>query len=83
MTGYLDATLTALDAGTERYDVGGHTTEDVLDSYCGRLNYDYDGKYLLEATFRYDGSSRFAPGNRWGFFPAVSAGWRIDRESLV
>ena len=82
MTGYLDATLTALDAGTERYDVGGHTTEDVLESYFGRLNYDYDGKYLLEATFRYDGSSRFAPGNRWGFFPAVSAGWRIDRESF-
>jgi TonB-linked SusC/RagA family outer membrane protein len=82
MTGYLDATLTALDAGTERYNIEGATTADVLESYFGRLNYDYDGKYLLEATFRYDGSSRFAPGNRWGFFPAVSAGWRIDRESF-
>lgn len=82
MTGYLDATLTALDAGTERYNIEGASTTDVLESYFGRLNYDYDGKYLLEATFRYDGSSRFAPGNRWGFFPAVSAGWRIDRESF-
>jgi TonB-linked SusC/RagA family outer membrane protein len=82
MTGYLDATLTALDAGTERYNIEGATTTDVLESYFGRLNYDYDGKYLVEATFRYDGSSRFALGNRWGFFPAVSAGWRIDRESF-
>jgi len=80
MTGYLDATLTALDAGTVRQAISGNTTKDVLESYFGRLNYDYDGKYLLEATFRYDGSSRFAPGNRWGFFPSASAGWRIDKE---
>ncbi|HEY4206397.1 MAG TPA: TonB-dependent receptor, partial [Puia sp.] len=82
MTGYLDATLTALDAGTIRYSTSGNSTTDVLESYFGRLNYDYDGKYLLEATFRYDGSSRFAEGHRWGFFPSVSAGWRIDREKF-
>jgi TonB-linked SusC/RagA family outer membrane protein len=46
------------------------------------LNYDFKGKYLLEGTFRYDGSSRFANGKRWGMFPAVSAGRRIDRESF-
>lgn len=80
MTGYLDASLTALSAGTERLDIQGYSNEDVLISYFGRLNYDYDGKYLLETTLRYDGSGRFAPGNRWSFFPSVSAGWRIDKE---
>jgi TonB-linked SusC/RagA family outer membrane protein len=52
-------------------------------SYVGRLNYAYDGKYLLEGSFRYDGSSIFAPGHRFGFFPAVSAGWRISEEHFI
>jgi TonB-linked SusC/RagA family outer membrane protein len=51
-------------------------------SYIGRLNYDYAGKYLLEGSFRYDGSIIFAPQNRWGFFPSLSAGWRISEESF-
>jgi TonB-linked SusC/RagA family outer membrane protein len=82
--GYLDGTLTAISAGSLPYEgyISGNSTEDVLTSYFGRLNYDFEGKYLLEATFRYDGSSRFASGKRWGFFPAVSAGWRIDKESF-
>lgn len=80
VTGYLDGALPALDAGTERLSINGHTEEDVLMSYFGRLNYDFKDKYLLEATFRYDGSSRFASGRRWGFFPGVSAGWRMDLE---
>lgn len=46
----------------------------------GRFNYDYAGKYLLEASARYDGSSRFPAKDRWGFFPSVSAGWRISEE---
>ncbi|MFS8615999.1 MAG: TonB-dependent receptor [Solitalea sp.] len=82
VTGFLDGSLTALDAGTERLSIGGSTTEDVLISYFGRVNYDYDERYLLEATVRYDGSSRFAPDHRWGFFPSVSAAWRIDKESF-
>ena len=48
--------------------------------YFGRVSYDYDQKYLVEAQFRYDGSSRFAEGNRFGFFPSISAGWRISEE---
>ncbi len=82
--GYLDGTLTAIDAGALPYEgyIGGSSKEDVLISYFGRVNYDYKGKYLLEGTFRYDGSSRFADGKRWGFFPSVSAGWRIDKESF-
>lgn len=49
----------------------------------GRLNYSYDDKYLLTLTFRADGSSKFAPGNRVGYFPAASAAWRISRESFM
>lgn len=51
-------------------------------SYVGRLNYAYDEKYLLEASFRYDGSVNFAPKNRWGFFPSASAAWRISEENF-
>ncbi len=46
----------------------------------GRVNYAYDNRYLFEAQFRYDGSSKFAPGHRWGFFPSASVGWRISEE---
>jgi len=49
-------------------------------SVVGRLNYDYASKYLVEFAFRYDGSSKFAKGHQWGFFPSVSAGWRISEE---
>ena len=51
--------------------------------FYGRINYDYDGKYLLEMNARYDGSSRFARKNRWGFFPSMSAGWNITREHFM
>ena len=52
-------------------------------SFYGRFNYDYDDKYLFEATGRYDGSSRFSEGNQWGFFPSVSAGWVISKEKFM
>ena len=51
-------------------------------SLFGRVNYDYAGRYLFEANIRYDGSSRLAPGNRWGAFPSASLGWRISEESF-
>ena len=44
--------------------------------FIGRFTYDYDGRYLLEVMGRYDGSWKFPPTKRWGFFPSVSAGWR-------
>ena len=50
--------------------------------YVGRFGYDYKSKYFFESSFRYDGSSRFAPGNEWGFFPSVSAGWRLSDETF-
>lgn len=58
----------------------GDLYEYAYQSLIGRLNYNYDERYLFEAQFRYDGSSRFYEGHRWGFFPSVSAGWRISRE---
>ncbi len=82
MTGYLDNAITALDGGLVWNGTGGNTTRDVIMSYFGRAEYEYDEKYLLEFTMRADGSSRFNPGNRWGYFPSASAGWRIDRESF-
>ena len=58
------------------------TSEWALMSFFGRINYSYKDRYLLEGNLRYDGSSRFADGHRWGLFPSVSAGWRIAEESF-
>ena len=60
----------------------GSASESGRESYVGRFSYNYDQKYLLESSFRFDGSQRFAPGKRWGFFPSVSMGWRISKESF-
>ncbi|TXK31104.1 TonB-dependent receptor [Pontibacter qinzhouensis] len=57
-------------------------SEWALQSYFGRLNYDYKGKYLLEANLRYDGTSRVSPGYRWGAFPSFSAGWLMSEEDF-
>lgn len=54
-----------------------------LAAYLMRANYDYAGKYLLEIVARYDGSYRYAPSQRWAFFPSVSAGWRISEEKFM
>lgn len=51
-------------------------------SYFGQLNYDYDGRYLLSGSLRYDGFSNFAPEKKYAFFPSVSAGWNIHKESF-
>jgi TonB-dependent starch-binding outer membrane protein SusC len=69
---------TLLDPG-----INGRTETSVLFSYLGRLNYEFANKYLLSASFRRDGSSVFAPGNKWGNFPSVSAGWRISEENFM
>lgn len=67
----------ALETDSESYE-----EESVLWSYFGRINYDFDEKYLLSATVRYDGSSRLSPDDNMDVFPAASVGWRIDRESF-
>lgn len=71
-----------IDAGTTDPNAWGSIGENSLLSYFGRLNYTYDSKYLMSATFRYDGSSKFIEENKWGFFPSVSMGWRMSQEKF-
>lgn len=66
----------------EEMSIGGGKNRYALFGIFYRVNYDYRERYLLEISGRYDGSSRFAPGHRFGFFPSVSAGWRIDQEKF-
>src|SRR5688572_29626329 len=61
------------------FDKPAHT----LLSFFGRVNYTYDTKYLLTATLRRDGSSRFSPDNRWGFFPSVAVAWKVKSEDFL
>lgn len=72
--------LDDLNLSTVMFSMGGGQNEYKLSGIFGRVNYDYKGKYLLEVSGRYDGTSRFARENRWGWFPSASAGWRISEE---
>ncbi|MBF4469944.1 SusC/RagA family TonB-linked outer membrane protein [Flavobacterium sp. HJJ] len=60
-----------------------YSPDDKLLSFFGRLNYDYKNKYLLTATYRADGSSKFLGSNKWGYFPAAAAAWKISEESFL
>lgn len=57
-----------------------YAADDILLSYFGRINYDFKGKYMLSATMRGDGSSKFSKGRKWGYFPSVAASWRLSDE---
>jgi TonB-dependent starch-binding outer membrane protein SusC len=81
--GFPTMDLTELNIGTENPNVSGTSNEDVLLSYFGRIQYSLLDRYLFEFNSRYDGSSRFARGNRWGLFPSFSLGWRISEESFM
>lgn len=69
-----------MDNGEEMYAIGGNETEWALLSYMVRVNYSYEDRYLLTATIRRDGSSRFGKKHRWGTFPSVSVAWRASQE---
>lgn len=72
-----------IDAGNKvNMNNGGNAKVTAHAGLVGRVNYAYAGKYLAEVSFRYDGSYKFAPNKRWGFFPAVSLGWRISEETF-
>ena len=81
--GVIDPTITDMSTVTNMDYIKGDDHESRFRSWFGRVNYAFDSKYLLEVDFRYDGSSRFAPKNRWGFFPSASAGWRISEENFA
>ena len=93
-----DSEYTSFSGGKKGFDLGqnyldngdgstatssGGANSWAIMSWYARLNYNYKQRYLLEINGRYDGSSRFTPDNRWGFFPSVSAGWVISQENFM
>src|SRR5690606_38213968 len=80
----LHPALHELDAAlTDIQTAGGNSSAEGLRSYIGRLNYSAFDKYLFEANFRYDGSSKFLPGSRYGFFPSAAVAWRFSEEGFM
>ncbi len=77
-----DPAFRVLDAATLGAQVSGGKLQTAILSYLGRVNYAYDNRYLATVNFRADGSSRFADGNKWGYFPSFSLGWRISNEAF-
>lgn len=74
---------TELDNATKATDVGGNSYRWALMSYMARLHYSYDDRYLLTATFRADGSTKFGKDNRFGYFPSFAAAWNIGNEAFM
>lgn len=66
-----------------RNGMGSYRNDSKLIAFFGRVSYDYKQRYLLTASLRYEGSSKFGANNKWGYFPAVSAGWRISDEAFM
>lgn len=81
--GYDNDLVPSLSMGRNIFEAIDDITESTLISWFGRVNYSYKNKYLLGASLRRDGSSRFGPENKWGYFPAVSAGWVISEEAFM
>lgn len=82
--GFLTNNIHEINAGDiETSQTSGGKSQWAMASYFGRLNYSYDDRYLLTATYRVDGSSRFGPDKKWGFFPSVALGWKISNEAFM
>ena len=77
-----DLPILNLTTDTDNYTLSGRKDDWSTAGFFGRINYDYDGKYLFEANLRYDGSSRFRRDNRWVLTPSFSLGWNISREDF-
>ncbi|HEY6978142.1 MAG TPA: TonB-dependent receptor [Chitinophagaceae bacterium] len=80
-TGFSQPYYPVIDQGESRSSKGSEYVA-TLSSFFGRVNYSYSDKYLVSATLRRDGSSRFAPANRYGYFPAASVGWKLSSEDF-
>ena len=74
--------LSGLDEGTP-FSITSVQSENNLVSFLSRVNYDYKSKYLLTTTFRADGSSKLAPGSKWGYFPSAAIAWNFNREDFL
>ncbi|OLY91762.1 TonB-linked outer membrane protein, SusC/RagA family [Cnuella takakiae] len=82
-TGFLTNDILDVNAGNPTSATnGGGTYPWSMESYLGRVNYNYDNRYILTGTFRRDGSPNFGSENRWGNFPSVSAAWRVSQEEF-
>lgn len=81
--GVIDPTITDMSTVTNMNYIYGTDSQNRFRSFFGRVNYAFASKYLLELDFRRDGSSKFAPKDRWGFFPSASAGWRVSEEQFA
>ncbi|HTM97788.1 MAG TPA: SusC/RagA family TonB-linked outer membrane protein, partial [Pedobacter sp.] len=79
----INSSIPSISTGTGVIDGTDNYSEFATRGFFGRFNYDYDGKYLMEINGRYDGSSRFPDGHRWGFFPSGSVAWRVTKESFM
>jgi TonB-linked SusC/RagA family outer membrane protein len=83
-TNFLTDEIEELFAGaTQTATANSSATEMGRASYVGRINYSYKNKYILETILRADASAQFPPDHRWGYFPSVSAGWRLDQENFM
>lgn len=81
--GFLNTNLEELAVGgSDGQIANGGARKNILRSVFGRINYSFDGKYLIEANVRHDGTSRFIGQNKWSTFPSFSAGWRLSQESF-
>lgn len=81
--GFASSAIHTLNAASSQFAIGTSRYEWSNNSYFGRAMYNYNDKYLLTATLRADGSSRVGVNNKWGTFPAVSAGWRVSNEDFM
>jgi len=83
-TGFVSNEVVGLSLGqAQGQQNGSYQGSWAMESYLGRLNYSYDNKYYVQGAFRTDGSANFGPENRWGYFPSVSAAWRVSQESFM
>jgi len=79
----INPSVPSISTSAGAFDGADNYSQFATRGYFGRFNYDYNNKYLLEVNGRYDGSSRFPDGHRWGFFPSGSAGWRLMNENFM
>jgi TonB-linked SusC/RagA family outer membrane protein len=82
--GLIDKNITSIGSASNINNIiNGNEYDRSMRSWFGRINYAYRDRYLFEGNLRYDGSSKFAPRTRWGFFPSFSAGWRLSEEAFL
>ncbi|MDR0229941.1 MAG: TonB-dependent receptor [Flavobacteriaceae bacterium] len=81
--GFPSPSFDVINVASEITGATGYTTEYAMESYFSRISVDYLGKYMLNASLRTDGSSKFAPDTRWGWFPSISLGWNIEKERFM